>query len=154
MHEILGHFYQTEGNVSAKFHEDCRPPHWGGGRLIGEWWLYPNSKYGHKVVAMVSATASQWQWNELRNGCIMVTFSVWPMIYWNGSVNVLCLVLRSINIISLIVSRINLWWGENGRSLGRPLLCMQGLLEGGFLHITTLWIILIQILSYHDLAFL
>ena len=34
------------------------------------------------------------------------------------------------------------------------LLLMRGLLEGGFLRIPTLWIILIQILSYHDLAFL
>ena len=34
------------------------------------------------------------------------------------------------------------------------LLLMRGLLEGGFSHITTLWITLIQILSYHNLAFL
>ena len=36
----------------------------------------------------------------------------------------------------------------------RSLLRMQGLLEGGFSRITTLWIILIKILSYHHLAFL
>ena len=34
------------------------------------------------------------------------------------------------------------------------LLLMQGLLEGDFSRITTLWITLKQILPYHDLAFL
>ena len=34
------------------------------------------------------------------------------------------------------------------------LLCLRGLLEGGFSRITTLWLSLIQILSYHDLSFL
>ena len=38
--------------------------------------------------------------------------------------------------------------------LGLYLLCLRGLLEGGFSRITTLWISLIQILSYHELAFL
>ena len=36
----------------------------------------------------------------------------------------------------------------------QDVLCLRGLLEAGFSRITTLWIILIQILSYHDLAFL
>ena len=30
------------------------------------------------------------------------------------------------------------------------LLCLQGLLEGGFLCITNLWNTLIHVLSYHD----
>ena len=36
----------------------------------------------------------------------------------------------------------------------KQLLCMRGRLEAGFPRITTLWITLIQILSYYDLAFL
>ena len=34
------------------------------------------------------------------------------------------------------------------------LLLMRGLLEGGFSRFTMLWITRIEILSYHDLAFL
>ena len=37
---------------------------------------YPYSKYGHKLVAVVSVIASQSQWNQLQRGCIMVAMPV------------------------------------------------------------------------------
>ena len=43
---------------------------------------------------------------------------------------------------------------RTNREFPESLLCLRGLLEGGFSRITTLRIIHLQILSYHELAFL
>ena len=46
---------------------------------------YHNSRYGHKMVAVVSGIANQSQWYLLQKGCTTVALSVWPMLWFRNN---------------------------------------------------------------------